>query len=85
MKKPALLALAPVPVAVAIAGCGGSGSSAPSYGGAKGKPSSARVTGERAVARTPPQMLALTSFSAILALTSKRDGQAHRLRTENGD
>lgn len=44
MKKPALLALAPVAVAVTIAGCGGSGSSAPSYGGAKGKPSSASVT-----------------------------------------
>jgi hypothetical protein len=43
-EEPALLALAPVAVAVTIAGCGGSGSSAPSYGGAKGKPSSPSVT-----------------------------------------
>lgn len=47
-------------------------------------PATEQTAVERAVARTPPQMLALTSFRCYTCSNKQTRRPAHRLRTENG-
>jgi predicted lipoprotein with Yx(FWY)xxD motif len=67
MKKPALLALAPV-AAIVIAGCGGGGSSAPSYGAAPAASGSAAASGAaRAAAAGTTVTLRPSKIGSFLA------------------